>query len=297
MTQGYEDSIFRIKNPEDFQASAARIETWILDPATTCPHLDTLREAIEFKKLNNQLLKVSIIEECIGDIYAVIFESNAESLKNKETDEEKRVRMRVDNILTSNTPDAVIPENAAVELRGGDVASVSDPMAMYRRKATSITHREIIRRAEALMIKPPPIATPKPAAKTLPSMTEPGKSPVVAVVIPAQDATREVISVPDSPGSVHDSADDESELSDVEDEGEDDANGPEVEEGKIGAPAPLFPNLFGIKDRDIESGATSDIEMYAERPAERSDKQDAVVDQTPVSNMPGPLSKEQSDGM
>ena len=280
MSPGYEDSVFRNQKPEDFQPNAARIEAWILNPATMCPHLDTLRDAIEFKKLNNNLLKVSLIEECIGDIYAVIYESNAENLKKEETDEEKRVRMRVDNIFTSNVPDIASSENAVMDARRGDQASVSDPMAIYRRKPTNITHREVIRRAEALTVKPPPIATPKPAAKTLPSMTDPGTSPVIAVVIPTQDNAREVISVPDTPGSVHDSADDESELSDAEDEGEDDANGQEAEEERKSATAPLFPNLFGIQNREVESGTTSDVEIYVERPVERVGNHDPVVGST-----------------
>ena len=137
--QGYEDAIFRNKKPEDFQANASRIEAWIMDPTTTCPHLDTLRDAIEFKKLNNNLLKSSFIEECIGDIYAVIYESNAEILKTRDTDEEKRIRMRVDNILTSTASNEGITDSAATEIRGPDGNLVQDSMAMYRRKPTSIT--------------------------------------------------------------------------------------------------------------------------------------------------------------
>ena len=248
-----------------------------MEPTTTCPHLDTLRDAIEFKKLNNNLLKSSFIEECIGDIYAVIYESNAEILKLRETDEEKRTRMRVDNILTSTTSNEGVSEAGANELSGADGTLVQDSMAMYRRKPTSITHREIIRRAEALMVKPPPIVTPKAAVKTLPSLSEAGKSPVVAVIIPTQYTAKEAISVPDSPASIHDSADDESELSDIEDEGDDDDNCQDMGDRKKSMSAPIFPNLLSVKDGEVVGdSASEEVEGYAKRLDEKVDQQDSL---------------------
>ncbi|KAL9130309.1 MAG: hypothetical protein Q9217_001484 [Psora testacea] len=247
---GFEELVFRTKSPEDFAANAGRLESWIQSPATTCVHLDTLRDAIEFKKLNNGLLKTSIIEELIGDIYALIYESHAENLKAKETAEENRVRMRVDNILAGP-----VPHISNLELSSAVRADQQavDPMAIYKRRPTTITHREIIRKAEALMVKPPPIATPKPAVRTLTSMGEPGKSPSIAVVIPSQSSPKDVISVPGSPGSVHDSADDESELSDVEDERAEEES-KEDESRKAQAKAPLFPNLFSAKNNELRGG-------------------------------------------
>ena len=261
-----------MKNPEEFQVNAARIEAWTQKPDTRCLHLDTLRDALEYKKLNTGLLHPLVTEQCIADIYAMIYESNAKMLEVKENDEEKRIRMRLDNILAS-----AVPAEAAAS-KGGDIAQ--DPMAMYKRKPTMITHREIIRRAEALMIKPAPIATPKPASRTLPFMGESSRSPAIAVVIPQadvtlQDAPREVISVPDSPLSVHDSADDESELSDMEGSAAEEDVAQDVEEEKRGRGS-QFPNLFGIQSRGTAREGSSDVEMYAERPERRiiADSQD-----------------------
>ena len=243
---GFEELVFKTKSPEDFPANAGRLETWIQSPSTVCLHLDTLRDAIEFKRLNNGLLKPSVVEELIGDIYALIYEDHAENLRAQESAEENRVRMRVDKILAGPASD---PPSVEHGLTTQSDLQVADPMTMYKRKPTTITHREIIRKAEALMVKPPPIATPKPAVRTLGHRGEPGKSPAIAVVIPSQSPTKEVISIPDTPGSVHDSADDESELSDVEDDGA-------VEEMKVeetGAPhakSPMFPNLFGVKSEE-----------------------------------------------
>ena len=230
------------------------METWIQNPATNCPHLDTLRDAIEFKKLNNGLLKPSIVEELIGDIYARIYESNADDLRAKETAEENRVRMRLDNILAGPMPESVAYDALSIAMPDQQAA---DPMAIYKRKPTTITHREVIRKAEGLMVKPPPIATPKPATRALASTSEPGKSPGIAIVIPVHIPSKEVTSVPDTPGSVHDSADDESELSDVEDDGFDEDNKVEASEDPR-AKASLFPNLFGVKANDLGGDGAAD---------------------------------------
>lgn len=270
-----------MKNPEEFQVNAARIEAWTQKPDTRCLHLDTLRDGLEYKKLNTGLLHPSITEQCIADIYAMIYESNAKILEAKENDEEKRIRMRLDNILASS-----VPAEAATS-KGGDAAQ--DPMAMYKRKPTMITHREIIRRAEALMIKPAPIATPKPVSRSLPFVGESSRSPAIAVVIPQADvalqhAPREVISVPDSPLSVHDSADDESELTDMEGSVAEDDGAQEVEEDEKGVRGRQFPNLFGIQSRGSAREESSDVEMYAERPERRRSIADSQGDREKERN-------------
>ena len=159
--------------------------------------------------------------------------------------------MRVDNILAGPTPENGKPETTSTAQMD---RQASDPMAIYKRKLTTITHREIIRKAEALMVKPPAIATPKPAARTLGSIVELGKPPAVAVVVPSQSPAKEIISVPNSPISVHDSADDESELSDVGDEGAEE----DVKEEDLQAKAPMFPNLFGVNRNGSGGDSTAE---------------------------------------
>lgn len=132
-----------------------------------------------------------------------------------------------------------------------------DPMAQYKRKPASVTRRELIRRAEALMTKPAPIATPKQTHRTLAPPTEPGRSPGIAVVVP-QPPQRELASVP---GSVHDSADDESELSEVE---EMEAEPREEPTRRPDAKAPLFPNLFGVKGHAFDGAVEGSSEVGEE---------------------------------
>ena len=216
---GFDETYFKNINLEEFQANAVRIEAWIHKPSTACSEVDTLRDAIEFKKLNNKLLKESEVETTIADIYTAIYATQAEKLRLKETEEENRVRMRVDNILFN-------PITADHSKKEPSPLPDQEPT---KRRFNVITHREVIRRAEALMTKPPPIATPKTAHQTLPLNTlDQTRSPGIAVVIPTRENSRDNASAPATPNSVrsiHDSADDESELSDLD---EDDAAGYET---------------------------------------------------------------------
>ena len=197
-------------NPETFQLNASRLESYIHSTMTNSPILEILREAIEFKKLNNNYFKSGAFEELIGDIYAHLYDTFVPEIIAKETAEENRVRMRLDNILAAPTDAAETPPPD----------QAGDQGAERRTKANRVTPREIIRKAEAIAARPAP-TVPVKAFKPLapaPVSEQDGpaqSSPAIAVLIhedPIRDPGSSV------PGSVHDSADDESELSDVDDE-------------------------------------------------------------------------------
>ncbi|KAG8525765.1 uncharacterized protein KY384_000525 [Bacidia gigantensis] len=262
-TTDFEANTLLKMDPQGFQANAARIEAWINSSADQCRQLDIMRDCFEFKKLNLGLLDVKVIELLIADIYAVIYEQNAERLKYEEKEQENRVRMRMDNILSNETPEGS-SANAPIDLNGNATpTTTTQEPAPPKRRVNIITHREVLRKAEALMTKPPPIATPKPAAKTLPAMAEAnGKSPSIAVLVPPPDADKEIISVPDSPQSVHDSADDESELSEVDEDDDTISGGDEQpEENKQ---RPMFPNLANDENEGFGNGGGDEVERYAE---------------------------------
>ena len=217
-------------NPEAFQLNASRLEASIHSTTTNSPVLEILREAIEFKKLNNNYFKSGIFEELIGDIYAHLYDASIPEIIAKETAEENRVRMRLDNILAVPTTAADTPPPD----------QPGDQGAERRTKANRVTPREIIRKAEAIATKPAPtvpVRAFKPLAPAPASEQDrpAPSSPAIAVLIhedPVKDPGSSV------PGSVHDSADDESELSDVDDE---------IAEEKPADAAesrpPLFPDL------------------------------------------------------
>lgn len=123
-----------------------------------------------------------------------------------------------------------------------------DPTPKPRTKGVS--KREILKRAEALLLKPsaPPSTTTKTPSISQPSAQKPEQDlpPSLATLAVKEDIVgRDIAS--SVPGSLHDSADDESELSEIE----------EVLE----APKPLFPGLVGsvaraeeIEDSEREGG-------------------------------------------
>lgn len=231
-------------HPDTYQSRAIRLETWMHAQATSPPIVDILREAIELKKLNNNLFKSNLFEDLIRDIYAHLYDSVMPNLVAQDAVEENRVRMSVDTILTNPTP--------SVETPSLDLSAAQAEQQKSRTKW--LTQRELVRRAEAIAAKPAPTIPAKvlkPLAPALVSPKEqsgkPGSTPALAVVIDLdKDGTSSV------PGSVHDSADDESELSEV------DEDVVEIVESRLtdatAERPPLFPNLRGAKTPDIGDG-------------------------------------------
>lgn len=73
IADGQEDSAFKSVNHEEFNILALRLEAWCQNPTTQHPMLDILRDAIEFKRLNNSLMKPLLIDDLIGDTYALLY--------------------------------------------------------------------------------------------------------------------------------------------------------------------------------------------------------------------------------
>ena len=232
---GYTDIIFQGLEPETFQLHATRLETFVHALPAPPPLLEILREAIELKKLNNNLFRpINIFEDLIRDIYAHLYDSIIPGLVKNDAVEENRVRMRVDNILSNPMPSTV--ETPPPELAGAPGGEQpKKTLARY------ITARELVRKAEAIAAKPAPTVPTKVFKNLAPAPTSevgnglPGSAPKLAVVIHADGSHDAGSSVP---GSVHDSADDESELSEVDDEVADAE--PEVEEVVREEREPMF---------------------------------------------------------
>ena len=142
--------------------------------------------------------------------------------------------------------------------------------------ARYVTAREIVRKAEAIAAKPAPTVPAKvlkplaPAPALEMGAKPPSDAPRLAVVINNDGAGDAGSSVP---GSVHDSADDESELSEMDDGAAAEAE-PEAEVGDEAALArsPLFPNLTTQGQEDVQGdpederpeGEDIDVMMEAE---------------------------------
>lgn len=237
---------------EPFLNNASRLEAWAHLPTTSSSLLDLLREAIELKKLNNGLLKTPSLDDLVGDMYATLYDTVVPDLIARSNDEESRDRMRVNHLLmsTDGPPgDAPSPDPTSLSL---------DPTVVKQSRFKGVSRREIQRKAEAIISKPPPapIAAKPLKAPTEPSPQQPQEqghqaNPATSLMVKeeaAKDAGASSV-----PGSVHDSADDESELSDLEEIAE------ETSEARS-----LFPNLVSNAKGDDTPAAEGEDDEQGE---------------------------------
>ena len=201
-------------------------------------------------------MKAGPLEELVGDTYALLYATVVPDLIAKSNTEENRVRMRVDQLLVDPEAHKIpSPDGKSPDLTTSGVAPV-------KVRAKGISRREIQRRAESLVfakaVVPPPISTLRSSSnlKIMAAVEIPERggmsrqsngSGVLLSVREKEDGGKEISSIP---GSLHDSADDESELSDVEDMME------EVEPG----PRIMFPGLVGSRSTRIKQDDEGDEE-------------------------------------
>ena len=209
---GHFDRLFKTVPLEVFMLNADRLDEWTHKPDFSLPIIDLIRETIELRKLNINLMKVSPIEELVSDAYATLYEQLLPDIIAKSNDEENRVRMRVDHVLAG-------PELSMNNSPAPDQSGRPEEAPAARARVKGVTRREVQKRAEALVAR---TAAPTAAVNVVKS-TESATAPAVEEAGPStglspmpgregnieDDASSE-------PGSLHDSAD-ESELSDVED--------------------------------------------------------------------------------
>jgi hypothetical protein len=70
---GHEDAAFKAINHDEFSVQAMRLEAWCQDPTTQNPVLNTLRDVIELKRMNNGLMKPLLLDDLIGDTYGLLY--------------------------------------------------------------------------------------------------------------------------------------------------------------------------------------------------------------------------------
>ena len=235
-----------------FVQNADRLEAWAHLPSTESPMIDVLREAIELKKTNGNLMKPALIEDLIADVYAHLHQTMVPELILRSNEEESRGRMRVDHLMNM--------ENPAVSTPSPEPTSKGEDAAPVRQRIRGVGRREIQKRAEVLINKPASVQTTTKAPKTPPPVNGPATPrSTVQVIIKQNDGSKDASSVR---GSIHDSADDESELSDVG-------------EFETAPTRPMFPNLADVKeggdddegeeiDQDSEKAEGEEAEAEAE---------------------------------
>lgn len=252
---GHEDTVFRALNHDEYNAQAARLEAWCQDPSTQNPVLDVLRDVIELKRVNNGLMKAVLIDDLIGDTFALLYTTVGSTLPPLPSEQAPKTQP-VTNIPGQPIAGQPYVSSAMHVQVDGQNENQNAPINMFhlsqlqpqqtdpvaKPRAKTVGRREIQRRAEACAQKPAgaaaptttaiPIRSPPTATQaTLPLARKPSPEKVANEVTTNTSAS-EQLQVPNSgtatvaasvanvessaPASVHDDADDESELSELD---------------------------------------------------------------------------------
>ena len=255
VTEGRDDKVFKPLGWDDFVQNTARLENLPNLSPESIFLMEVIRDVVDIKKLNNHLMKVTMFEDLIADLYSRLYEINMPQIFDR-TDEETKEKMKVDNILATydGASDAVPPPAAAS----------SDPLQppQPRGRTKGIARKDIQKRAEAIVNR-----RLSPRTMTLGRITTAVATPprvmraasVEHAEHPAKDKLREIDDTGSGqhssiPNSVHDSADDESELSEIDDE----------RLSKLERRNKVHPNLLEghVSERASVDGDAGDIHMH-----------------------------------
>ncbi|KAI9734640.1 MAG: Histone transcription regulator 3 [Cirrosporium novae-zelandiae] len=238
-------------NPWEFATNSAALETWAHQQTTSHPLLDILRDVVELKKLNNNLMPPDQIEDLIIDIFGTLYATKAPELtpaRNLQWVEGRdgggTAQSSGHNTPTENDqhggqliyPSGGPSSSSAWHADHPDhlVEGQSHPQTTAKPRRPNMGRKSYIRKAEALVFnKPPPIqpttstskVSTEHAASASTSLPTHHTQQLQSVVIPVSSSTNHSnivatsggANTPNVPGSVHDDADDESGSSDLSD--------------------------------------------------------------------------------
>ncbi|KAF2644852.1 hypothetical protein P280DRAFT_466115 [Massarina eburnea CBS 473.64] len=86
---GHEDTVFRALTYDEYNIVATRLETWGQNPATQNGTLDILRDVVDLKRLNNGLMKPVLIDDLLGDTFALLYATVGPTLQPLPSEQPK----------------------------------------------------------------------------------------------------------------------------------------------------------------------------------------------------------------
>ncbi|KAI1377016.1 hypothetical protein F4677DRAFT_64543 [Hypoxylon crocopeplum] len=245
ISQVVEDD-FKAISPEEFEIITSRISDWSSDPTSSHPALSALQETIELKKLNAGLMKAGAIDDLISDSYTALYFEIGKHLPGPPVStliaerEQARLRQEARQSDKASEPKPVNQlssllnpqshENSGAEGAAGDTVPANTEGAQRPRKS-GIRRADLLRKAEQAVLRAQ--EGPKPASTKSRGSVSSGKTPAAGEGKEGEvnddsrtdeDGPDEDLEMKDeeaegdlssAPGSVHDSADDESDLSDA----------------------------------------------------------------------------------
>jgi hypothetical protein len=238
------------------------LEVWCHTTGETSVTYGVLTDVIELKKVNNGLMKATLIDDLLGDTYAKFYEEVG-------VDQLAHITLPKAEGTPAPPPAPPAPKPMALtsvmNLDGPSEAprSYATPQpaeqhASSKPRKTGVGRREIQRKAEAAVNRPVAAGIPV-RSNSISSSAQPLANQIVQVVVPSPrasinitkppSASAAVPSIPANPSlnSTAVDSDDESELSELDEEPE--------EPSQLARPTSLFPNL--AKDSPTASSTTA----------------------------------------
>ncbi|KAK3079662.1 hypothetical protein LTS18_004197, partial [Coniosporium uncinatum] len=288
--EGHEDAIFKNLNHDEFALRSLHLEAWChnqLNEETKHAQLTTLKDVVELKKINNGLIKPTLIDDLIGDTYALLYAEVGSTLDDyplppyleqqipahlQPNQRQQANAMSLNNLM--HIDDGGDHERSAGPSGFNPVpTTLPDATTSSKPRNKGVGRRELQKKAEAAVTKPPaPLGHVRSTPQNNVQVVIPARpTPAAATTTPSGQATAGAAATAagfldgSAPGSVDDDADDESgsELSELEDE---------IVVQR--PPALLFPNLMPHGGRTGEAGAGN---MSAYMKAEQGDDEHAEL--------------------
>jgi tetratricopeptide (TPR) repeat protein len=207
---------------DDFTPISDALDNWVADTTNQHPALDCLREAIELKKLNQNCIKPALFEDLIADAWATLVLKVGMTLPRAAP---VRPPSPIPEVRSSQGPMSL--NNLVSNMEG--VSTTPQPQAAEPlvRRLKGVSRRETVRRGEAAIARvaegPRSSVSGGRGRATEAANGGSGKRVTVdiePIIIPQEEELSEGEDGDSANGSVHDSADDESDLSDVPDDGD-----------------------------------------------------------------------------
>lgn len=212
--ESHEDTIFKNLPIDDWNSRSAALDEWCHAPGSSSPILDLLRDTLEFKKLNNGLMKPTLIDDLLGDAYALLYSIVGAQL------------------TLPATPAATV--DSQVQPTQSSTESTAKP------RTKGVGRREVHKKAEMAATKASGSATVNSNEGTGSGEVKPG-GPIIFPPLYKEPAG---VNLP--PGRIVD-IDSDSSLSELDDYSDDDATFQELSALTLGcsvtAAAPIFPGL------------------------------------------------------
>lgn len=247
------DEVFKTVAADEFEILSERLTQWVNDPNVSHPALDALRETTELKKTNANQMKSTPIDDLINDCWAVLYTQVAQTLPGPDP-LSMRQPQPGNEVAASRTMGQMGLNTLVMNMDGTQIpvpVTFASSSEHSRGRKVGISRREVLRKAESVVNRSPDVprllapSTSRPRASDASSAGMghgshgPEAFPMGRAELPALQHIKDdehldhskLESEQSAPGSLHDSADDESDLSEPNDDD--------------GEPVLMFPGLIG----------------------------------------------------